>query len=460
VPLAHKGAGKKVQRFKLNKLARTPRQELAHKMRQDPALAKQVAAAGGLAAAAPIDVHNFMDAQYFIDIELGTPPQPFKVVPDTGSSNLWIPSSKCHFQIPCYLHHKYTASDSKTYKPNGTEFDIQYGSGACSGFLSEDVLTLGGVTIKGQTFAEVTKEPGVAFIAAKFDGIMGLAFPSIAVDHVVPPFYNMVAQGLVDEPVFAFYLNRHGEDGELTVGGTDPAHYTGAISYVPLTNETYWMFAMDDLSVLGTSYCADQPCHAIADSGTSLLAGPVEAVADLNKKIGAVGILEAECQQFVDMYEDQLEKEIQDGLDPTAVCTQLQACPGPNCLLCKTAVRQAKKFIGKNETKDAIHKALYEACAEIPSPGGESAVDCDALSKLPNVEITLAGKVYTLTPKDYVLEIDQGGEKQCISGFMGLNLPARMGNFWILGDVFMGAYYTIFDMGNKQVGFAKAADGA
>ena len=94
------------------------------------------------------------------------------------------------------------------------------------------------------------------------------------------------------------------------------------------------------------------------------------------------------------------------------------------------------------------------------SPGGESAVDCEALSTMPDVEITLAGKVYTLTPKDYVLEIDQGGEKQCISGFMGLNLPARMGNFWILGDVFMGAYYTIFDMGNKQVGFAKAADGA
>ena len=72
-------------------------------------------------------------------------------------------------------------------------------------------------------------------------------------------------------------------------------------------------------------------------------------------------------------------------------------------------------------------------------------MDCDALSKLPNVEITLAGKVYTLTPKDYVLEIDQGGEKQCISGFMGLNLPARMGNFWILGDVFMRKYYVKFD---------------
>ena len=123
---------------------------------------------------------------------------------------------------------------------------------------------------------------------------MGLAFQSISVDHVVPPFVNMVSQGLVTEPVFAFYLNRHGEAGELTVGGTDPAHYSGEIHWVPLTNETYWMFAMDDLTVQGStsSFCdASQPCHAIADSGTSLLAGPVAAVAELNKKIGAIGIL-------------------------------------------------------------------------------------------------------------------------------------------------------------------------
>ena len=56
-----------------------------------------------------------------------------------------------------------------------------------------------------QTFGEAISEPGIAFVAAKFDGIMGMGYSTISVKQVVPPFYNMVKQGLVQVNIIKIY---------------------------------------------------------------------------------------------------------------------------------------------------------------------------------------------------------------------------------------------------------------
>merc|ERR1711923_494038 len=329
-------------------------------------------------------LENYLDAQYYGPIELGTPGQKFNVIFDTGSSNLWVPSATCPiWELACRTHNRYDSTKSSTYKANGTKFEIHYGSGSMSGFLSSDTCCVAGVCVTDQTFAEATHEPGLAFLAAQFDGILGIAFPGISVKGGTPVFNNMVEQGVVDSPVFSFWLNRNPDEdlgGVMVLGGSDPSLYEGDMTYVDVAAATYWQINMDGLALGDNSGLGcNGGCVGIVDTGSSLLVGPPEETNAINKAIGGTELL-----------------------------------PGQ----------------------------------------GQYVVDCATIDSLPIVSFTIGGKAFELTGKDYILKVSQLGQEQCISGFTGLELP--MGPWWILGDVFIGKFYTEFDMGNMRVGFADA----
>jgi hypothetical protein len=234
-----------------------------------------------------ITFQDYENAQYYGPLTIGTPPQSFNVIFDTGSSNLWVPS-KTGFH-PFNFHSKYDSSKSSTYTKNGTAFAIRYGSGSLTGFVSEDTVNLGTVAVKNQLFAEATSEPGLAFKVGKFDGIMGMGFQSIAVDGMQPAWYSAVMQNGGDKTFGVYLGGGSGVGGEMTLGGSDKAHYTGDLTYVPVSRAKYWQISVDSFSIGGLS-----KVEGILDTGTSLLVAPPDVVSAFGKKIGATNVLNKE----------------------------------------------------------------------------------------------------------------------------------------------------------------------
>lgn len=240
-----------------------------------------------------IALWKYLDSEFYGEISIGHPAQTFYVSFDTAWSNTWIPSKKCSFfNLACQMHHKYNSKKSSTYIKNGTAFNISLGREQLLGFLSTDVFHVAHLTLN-QTFAEIVNVPSL-YLFAKTDGVVGLAYSSFAVDEVIPLFYNMLKKELIKKPVFSFYVNRDittSRGGNLFLGGSDPKHYNGSFTYLPVTRKIYWQFHMDRVDVVvavhtAVSFC-EKGCETIIDTGTSTIAVPRKDIEKINELIMA-----------------------------------------------------------------------------------------------------------------------------------------------------------------------------
>jgi len=329
----------------------------------------------------PIPLHDFKNVQYYGEILIGTPSVPFKVIFDTGSSNLWIPSADCH-DSACHLHTLYNHGASSSYIPDGRPLAIRYGSGPVTGYLSNDNIAVDKIQLTNYTFAETDHVAGlgVAYMLGSFDGIFGLAFPSISVDDIQPPFVEMAKRGLIAEPVFAFYLGKDdSETGELVFGGIDYNDFEGSLTWIDVSQETYWEIPLDSLIFDGEVVSHSK--SVIVDSGTSMLTGPSADVKRLAKILGA-------------------------------------------------------------------HK--------LPMMPGQYFIDCERRASLPPLTFKLGGKDFEVSPYDYIIQVAENPIMLCLFGIQEMEMESSTGGLWVLGDIFMRPFYTVFDYGNKRVGIAKS----
>jgi len=277
--------------------------------------------------------YDYADAEYYGNITIGTPAsQEFRVILDTGSSNLWVVDKTCdngascpaYCQIqafcqllcdpgcctnaktsaakkqsnddgPCDGKTQFDSSKSKSYKKNGKDWTIQYGTGSASGFLGVDTVALGDkgssqLSIPSTTFGQANQLASF-FTDQPLDGILGLAFRSIAVDDVQPVFQHAYELKLVDQPIFTVWLKKDGgsargqNGGQITYGGLDTDHCSSDITYISLSSETWWEFNIEGTGVNGKK--DSKRNSAISDTGTSLIAGPSGPLKKLVQATGA-----------------------------------------------------------------------------------------------------------------------------------------------------------------------------
>ncbi|NXK69860.1 PEPE protein, partial [Sylvietta virens] len=202
-----------------------------------------------------------------LDVSMGSNPQ--------GHS----PGGICGMSIPLFnsmffstyleTHQVFDPSQSSTYKSTGLNLSIHYGTGEMEGTVGCDIITVASLEDTNQLFGLSTAEPGQFFVHVRFDGILGLAYPTLAADGVTPVFDNLVNQSLLQENLFSVYLSREAAGSVVVFGGVDESYFTGPIRWIPVSYQGYWQVSMDSIIVNSREVACAGGCQAIMDTGTS-----------------------------------------------------------------------------------------------------------------------------------------------------------------------------------------------
>lgn len=310
-----------------------------------------------------IKIADYMNTQYFINIEIGTPAQTFEVVPDTGSSNVWVYSSECS-SGPCKYHDLYDSSASSTYEKDGSTFDISYGSGSVKGFQSKDKVALdSNVVADEMTFGEINEVKGVTFYASDMCGILGLAYESISVNNL-KTFLNSTD---LEDQTFSMCLKDQNDQSYMTIPGLFDSTSKSDYNWHDVVEAKYYSIQFDQAQQKGKSAVDTSEYKAAIDSGTSLIVGPKDII-----------------------------DPIIDGIKVNEFCKDIEG--------------------------------------------------------LPDITFTFAGIDYTLTYKDYVVEIEDNGVTECVLGIESASLGPFF-KYVIVGDPFFRAFPPAFDPQGNKVGF-------
>ncbi|KAI0046080.1 acid protease [Auriscalpium vulgare] len=331
-------------------------------------------------------IEGTLDLLYYGPVDVGTPKQTLTVDVDTGSADLWLP-------VGCTNDPRgFCPEHSSTYEPSDESFQVTYGSGEVSGKLVNDTVTIAGMTVARQAFGAVDQESN-QFQDDPNNGLIGMAFGTIATSRQPTFFENLIKQRSLDQPMFSVHLARQRSVGsEVCFGCIDSSKTTGPVTWVPVKSkvslprvcgvhctevalQTYWAVGMDAVYANGRRTAAN--VFAAIDTGTTLIYLP-----------------------------NKLAKAFYDTI------------PGA-----KPAPEYGSGF-------------YTYPCAKTV------------------IELSFAGHRFKIDPSDFNLGHTKKGSSDCVGGILAIGdqLPA---NLAIVGDEFLKSWYSTYDYSHgARVGFS------
>lgn len=221
------------------------------------------------------------DAEYYAELNIGTPAQKMNLLFDTGSSDLWLFGADAKGKIESTQNRWNHSKSSTANLVKDGSWSIGYGDGSGGqGTIYTDVISIGGVKVKAQGVEYATEvysqTSGINILGSPVSGIVGFGFDSLnsASPKQKTPFSNMKAA--LDEPVFTVDL-KHKADGTFGFGFIDHSKYTGNISYSAVDSSSgFWSFTSNGYAI-GDGNFVEAKMTGPVDTGGSSFAVPSAA---------------------------------------------------------------------------------------------------------------------------------------------------------------------------------------
>lgn len=368
--------------------------------------------------------NNITGGGYYADVSVGSPPQPQRMVLDTGSSDIWVVAYNADLCTSQRMQEYYGDTCSDVFTPSKSSsfelvdrraFSIKYLDGTAStGDYITDDFSIANTTIKSLQMGYATK-------VVRGTGILGIGFSN----HVAAatPYPNimdeLVKQNIIPTKAYSLYLNdRRSPEGSILFGGIDTEKFIGNLEVVPIIKDIssgkISSFTVD-LEGITVAYpngskadikmpAAEMP--TLLDSGTTLSYLPQAMAEDLFEDLGAVTDFKTTGLTFIPC--DYLGANSRPKSDPQTLTISFT--------------------FGNKTIRVPVQEMVLDVFADYDGP---------VPIKLPFDNACLFGI-------------------QSLGGFSGQSNGIASADFLLLGDTFLRSAYVVYDLTHQQIGLAQA----